>query len=155
MDLQATIKRSQLCAYPLHTSGLCLPHRRQAILQHRPRAQPEACTGQTAGKSIEMPNGTWWLDKASHSHDVVYGQVCVKHSTSATSKYSLLASSASKRLGLSTLAWGAELCASASTAWRAGPRSEPSLPPLADSSGGRNNRLCRFGALECLKLLFG
>ena len=29
----------------------------------------------STSRNIELPNGTWWLDKASHSHDIVYGQV--------------------------------------------------------------------------------
>lgn len=32
-------------------------------------------------KNIQMPRGVWWLDKAAHNHDVVYGQVVGSIST--------------------------------------------------------------------------
>lgn len=59
--------------------------RKTAVLctNSRPSASGRPRAG-TAG-NVELPNGVFWLDKASHNHDIVYGQVrrscpLVKHS---------------------------------------------------------------------------
>ena len=94
-----------------------------------------------SSKNIQMPNGTWWLDKATHSHDIVYGQVWPSSSNSG-----LLRSASAWRIDMqgSDLSLLAEFCTSASSPRRARACAESSDSPPSDSTGRTDDRPHRY-----------
>ena len=58
-----------------NASQLCGGRRKLARCPSKFAPHSSRCSAMAASTSVEMPGGVFWLDKASHSSDVVYGEV--------------------------------------------------------------------------------
>ena len=61
---------------------LCGARKKLARCPSKLALQSSRCAAAASSASVEMPGGVFWLDKKSHSSDVVYGEVRIALTTS-------------------------------------------------------------------------
>lgn len=68
-DMRPAITKQTMCS-PVHSVLQC-----HSIYRGKGSVLAAAGSQSSGAWNVELPNGVFWLDRASHNHDVVYGQV--------------------------------------------------------------------------------